>query len=377
MEVLFSSGPSYWVGLYQLSEESFTWAATCQTATTNSLENYDTDIWQPGNHCFRHRPGNAHRGETAPCSIQFPFLCQKYLDEPCDIVRPLYGVKVLIVPFITIEDCEDLCMTKENCSDAIFSSLMDACYVLDGTPGGNAYMTLISKQCLKVSLNESTVQYSSPDFSDIPNTSCIEATTVVPTQSSTLSITPTSAFPTCACEMTSQQSQHGYSTGQVMTSTSSCTLTSYVISMLPISSVTSTILHASSTSSYMTSESVTSTSPSLCPQDQYAVNAVNITEQQASVLAKYLAENLTIDAKHTSAYVRKLSSADDLRRSSKVMGWVGIICVSLPLFVIFLSDLKLILAHLKMLSRGSAIGRTELPPGVCRVHHVSIARRYD
>ncbi|WAR22199.1 hypothetical protein MAR_016173, partial [Mya arenaria] len=193
-------GPSYWVGLYQLSEESFTWAATCQTATTNSLENYDTDIWQPGNHCFRHRPGNAHRGETAPCSIQFPFLCQKYLD-------------------------------------AIFSSLMDACYVLDGTPGGNAYMTLISKQCLKVSLNESTVQYSSPDFSDIPNTSCIEATTVVPTQSSTLSITPTSAFPTCACEMTSQQSQHGYSTGQVMTSTSSCTLTSYVISMLPISSV--------------------------------------------------------------------------------------------------------------------------------------------
>lgn len=113
-----------------------------------------------------------------------------------------------------------------------------------------------------------------------------------------------------------------------------------------------------------------------CPKVDPPSN-VTLTEQEASVLAREIAVNLTIDARKTSSYVRRLSSADDTRNSSRVMGWVGIFCVCLPLFVIFLSDLKLIMAHLRIRFQGADIASQTLPLGVSRIHHVSISRRFE
>ncbi|KAH3802957.1 hypothetical protein DPMN_156655 [Dreissena polymorpha] len=74
---------------------------------------------------------------------------------------------------------------------------------------------------------------------------------------------------------------------------------------------------------------------------------MNISEFEASEIAKQLQKNLTVSAKETSAYVRKLTSANDERKSSAVMGWVGILCVILPIVLLLLSDCRAIISHAK------------------------------
>lgn len=60
-------------------------------------------------------------------------------------------------------------------------------------------------------------------------------------------------------------------------------------------------------------------------------------------IAEEISKNLTIDAKSTAAYQRKLSSAKDNRTSSKMMGYLGICFVSIPLCLILLMDIRKLL----------------------------------
>ena len=50
--------------------------------------------------------------------------------------------------------------------------------------------------------------------------------------------------------------------------------------------------------------------------------------------------NLTVDVRHTSAFTRRLKSANDTRKSCVVMGWVGVVSVLVPIVLIILSDMK-------------------------------------
>lgn len=65
------------------------------------------------------------------------------------------------------------------------------------------------------------------------------------------------------------------------------------------------------------------------------MNALQIAEESS--------KNLTIDAKATAAYQLKLSSAKDNRTSSKMMGYLGICFVSIPLCLILLLDTRRLL----------------------------------
>ena len=65
------------------------------------------------------------------------------------------------------------------------------------------------------------------------------------------------------------------------------------------------------------------------------MNALQIAEESS--------KNLTIDAKATAAYQRKLSSAKDNRTSSKMMGYLGICFVSIPLCLTLLLDTRRLL----------------------------------
>lgn len=55
-----------------------------------------------------------------------------------------------------------------------------------------------------------------------------------------------------------------------------------------------------------------------------------------------IVRNLTINAKTTSAYTRRLSSAHDARTTSAVMGCLGLVLVLMPIVLIVLTDMKLL-----------------------------------
>ena len=57
-------------------------------------------------------------------------------------------------------------------------------------------------------------------------------------------------------------------------------------------------------------------------------------------IAQEISQNLTIDAKSTSKSRRKLVSVYDSRPTSRAVGCLGIVFISVPISLMLLSDLK-------------------------------------
>ncbi|XP_060570857.1 mucin-2-like [Ruditapes philippinarum] len=83
----------------------------------------------------------------------------------------------------------------------------------------------------------------------------------------------------------------------------------------------------------------TITAPDTATQGHYQ----NITFEKAEQVAAEIAKNLTIDTKSTSSHIRRLTSADDKRQSSKFVGYIAVIFVFAPLTLMLLADVKKVL----------------------------------
>ena len=83
----------------------------------------------------------------------------------------------------------------------------------------------------------------------------------------------------------------------------------------------------------------TDTTPVLTACSQPTSYTINLTNEEILAIAREISRNLTIDIKTTSAYQRRLTSAEDKRLSSTAVGFAGLVFVMVPLSVLVLADL--------------------------------------
>lgn len=112
---------------------------------------------------------------------------------------------------------------------------------------------------------------------------------------------------------------------------------------------TQTVTTTSTVSCELATSSVTSSNSK---ETDTSTHTYGLTPNRPTINLQAIVKNLTIDVTRTSAYVRKLTSAEDTRQSSAVMGWVGVLSVAIPIVVILLSDLKLLRFHMRMRHAG-------------------------
>ena len=126
---------------------------------------------------------------------------------------------------------------------------------------------------------------------------------------------------TTATEMTSELTM---STSQVTTTSSTETVT-----------MTTTDVPTTESSSASTETDTTNPDTIVnCCHCHY----VNVSVEQL-VNIDELISTLTIEKKITSSYRRSLTCAPDSRMSSLVMGWVGILSISIPFLLLLIVDL--------------------------------------
>ncbi|XP_062568718.1 uncharacterized protein LOC134230868 [Saccostrea cucullata] len=89
--------------------------------------------------------------------------------------------------------------------------------------------------------------------------------------------------------------------------------------------------------------------PSACEDQTSYINTSNTRYIEEAV--QNISKALYMDKKTTNSYIRTKTSAQDNRPSSVTMGYVGIVCVVVPLVLILLSDLKTIYVHMSAVCR--------------------------
>ncbi|XP_053408056.1 uncharacterized protein LOC123546325 [Mercenaria mercenaria] len=209
-----------------------------------------------------------------------------------------------------IDSCQSLCEGDPDCW-ATVEYVPDNCVTLALPGHGVQNLTLTTKFCYNITLNTTTA--ITPDLTNnnvVPNATCGSfAITPTPTNSSVVS---SIALPPCQPVNVTQN--------VTLTSTESITVT--------------TTNYSTFTSTFTSTEQITVTSTVLSTYTQ------NVTTEQAEEIAAEIAKNLTIDSKSTSSHIRRLTSAEDKRRSAKFVGYVGVIFVAAPLGIMLLLDIK-------------------------------------
>ncbi|XP_045191315.2 uncharacterized protein LOC123548149 [Mercenaria mercenaria] len=339
----------YWVGLVQLTEDERFWITDCAnlTYTANFVQGFD-----PEKLCFRHK--HDHSGERRLCTSKEGFMCQVQSPNNCQLTSLLKS-EVLSVG-TDMAGCQSLCEDDPDCW-ATVEYVPDNCVTLALPGHGVQNLTFTPKFCYNITLNTTTVIPDLTNNNAIPNATC-GMLSITPTPTNSLVVTSI-ALPPCQLVNVTQNVTLTSTESITVTTTNYSTFTSTFTSTeqlnITFTETTTEITTATSTeimtqnvtrTTFIFTDTTTSTESIYINWTDTVTSTVlstytqNVTTEQAEEVAAEIAKNLTVDSKSTSSHIRRLTSADDKRRSAKYLGYVGILCVTLPLGMLLLADIK-------------------------------------
>ncbi|KAL4231542.1 hypothetical protein ACF0H5_009123 [Mactra antiquata] len=304
-------GEDYYISIARSSTGEFVWTSDC-TSHSNVNETY---IENPSKNCIR-----IHWDTLIPddhdCHHAKAFLCEQPTNIPCEY-NTLISSSNQFIPDTNETECAELCRVDVTCWSVIrFPVGMCVKLLLDGY--GNDGLELLTKQCIKVTLNETSASGYTENGSNDPSINC----STIYNETSSLPLPPA---PT------------------VIPSPVLCNATQEQVTMTVSSTVPTTVVNISTVHTTITDVTTRLTSVTVTKTIIFNITT-NLTEQEiieeAEIKANEYRKNLSVNTKATSSYIRGLTSAQDSRTSANFVGYVGVLFVAFPFAVMILSDIR-------------------------------------
>ncbi|KAL4224188.1 hypothetical protein ACF0H5_017641 [Mactra antiquata] len=276
----------YYVGIIRTEANKFYWVADCSEVTY--LSHYDIESFDNELQCFRHQK-DSHASEPVNCETQQAFLCQIYTNP-----TPTPTTSVI--------------------TNQVSSSSQVAC--------PTNYVT-ITPTPVHMNVTDSTTITESVTMT--PNMDLF-TTTIIETFTQTI-------------EATTSETVTGFNEPSQPSNCINVTAENPVTNTMTVTQLI-TVVSTSSQNTITLVQCFPSTTASV------TMTYSPMTDEELESRVHELVKGLTVDAKSTSNYQRKLISVEDSRESSKFISFTCAAIIVVPFAVLIISDIKSIIFDL-------------------------------